>query len=69
MAYVVDGFVRRIRGVDPKGTWVPGGNRWEIPVTAALTPSGIAEQFPTPGFTLDDPMPGARGKMRGHIAL
>ncbi|MGW2426771.1 recombinase family protein [Streptomyces sp. NPDC001709] len=69
MVYVVDGTVKRIRAIDPKGDWVPHGGDWEIPVTAPLTPGEIAERFPTLGFSLGDELPAQRGKLRQHLAL
>jgi hypothetical protein len=69
MVYVVDGAVKRIRGIEPHGTWTPQDGSWEIPVTAPFRPEEIAEQFPTLGFSLDDELPNQMGRLREHLAL
>ncbi|MGY4920606.1 hypothetical protein ACWD9K_36530 [Streptomyces sp. 900116325] len=70
MVYVVDRVVNRIRAITPdEGGWKSHDGYWEIPVTAPLEASEIAEQFPTLGFSLGDELPAQRGKLREHLAL
>lgn len=70
IAYVVDGVVTRIRGINPDGQWKEDERGYvAAPVTAPLTDTQIAEQLPTLPFTINDQLPRVRGKMREYVTL
>jgi hypothetical protein len=69
MVYVVDGFVKRIRPIEPDlDAWKRHGSKREIPVSdPILDPAEIAETFPTLGLSIRDALPAQRGKLREHL--
>ncbi|MFC9250967.1 recombinase family protein [Amycolatopsis thailandensis] len=70
IVYVVDGIVRRVRGVEAQGRWERDERRYaDVPVTPPLTKEQIARQLPTLGFTLGDIRPHVRGKIREYVPL
>jgi DNA invertase Pin-like site-specific DNA recombinase len=68
--YVVGGVVTRVRAVEPGGTWRYNDRGYaDVPLTAPLTDSQIAEQFPTLRIRPGDARAHARGKIREYQPL
>ena len=70
IVYVVDGIVRRVRGVDPDGTWHYDDRGFaDIPVTAPLTDVEIARRLPTLPLRPGDQRPHVKGKIREYLPV